>query len=172
MKRKHILLAAIGATATLAASALTALAQTPASESQPRHGKTPAYYIADFELTDPEGIKPYRDQVDATFKAYSGRYIVRASNVVRLEGNPPKHRLIIIEFDSIDLARAWYNSPQIRQDPPVPPTLRSHERLHRRGTAAVADDPADIHAPKPRPPKRYHAKSVFEWCQKLSPPLA
>ena len=112
MKRKHALLAAIGATATLTISALAAHAQTPTSQSPLTHGKTPAYYIADFELTDPEGIKPYRDQVDATFKRYSGRYIVRAGHVDGLEGNPPNHRLIIIEFDSLDLARAWYNSPE------------------------------------------------------------
>ncbi|WP_202586787.1 DUF1330 domain-containing protein [Burkholderia sp. KCJ3K979] len=112
MKRKHTLLTAIGATAALVVNVSPALAQTPTSGSQPAHGKTPAYYIADFELTDPEGIKPYRDQVDATFQRYGGRYIVRAAHVDGLEGSPPNHRLIIIEFDSLELARAWYNSPE------------------------------------------------------------
>lgn len=100
------------ATVILALSAPIAQAQTPPPEAQQPKASTPAYYIAEFELTDPEGIKPYREQVDATFERYSGRYIVRASGVSPLEGNPPSHRLVIIEFDSLEQARAWYNSPE------------------------------------------------------------
>jgi uncharacterized protein (DUF1330 family) len=100
------------ATVILALGAPITQAQTPTSLAQQAKGSAPAYYIAEFELTDPEGIKPYREQVDATFKRYSGRYIVRASGVSPLEGNPPDHRLIIIEFDSLEQARAWYNSPE------------------------------------------------------------
>jgi uncharacterized protein (DUF1330 family) len=112
MKRKHTVLTAIGAITALAVSMSAAHDQKPASGPPLAHGKTPAYYIADFELTDPEGIKPYRDQVDATFERYGGRYIVRAAHVDGLEGSPPNHRLIIIGFDSLELARAWYNSPE------------------------------------------------------------
>lgn len=100
------------ATVILALGAPIAQAQTPSPQAQQLKGRAPAYYIAEFELTDPEGIKPYREQVDATFERYSGRYIVRAPRVSPLEGNPPSHRLIIIEFDSLEQARAWYNSPE------------------------------------------------------------
>lgn len=100
------------ATVLLALGATIAQAQTPPPQAQQPRGSAPAYYIAEFELTDPEGIKPYREQVDATFERYSGRYIVRASGVNPLEGNPPSHRLVIIEFDSLEQARAWYNSPE------------------------------------------------------------
>lgn len=100
------------ATVILALGASIAQAQTPTPLAQQSKGSAPAYYVAEFELTDPEGIKPYREQVDATFERYTGRYIVRASGVSPLEGNPPSHRLIIIKFDSLELARAWYNSPE------------------------------------------------------------
>ncbi|MDW3682764.1 DUF1330 domain-containing protein [Cupriavidus sp. CV2] len=112
MKLKRALASTAIATVILAIGAPVLQAQTVASQPNAAHSKTPAYYIAEFELTDPEGIKPYREQVDATFKPYSGRYIVRAAGVSRLEGNPPSHRLVIIEFDSIEQARAWYNSPE------------------------------------------------------------
>lgn len=112
MKLKRALLSTAIATVILVLGASALQAQTSTSRPQPTHGKPPAYYIAEFELTDPEGIKPYREQVDATFKPYSGRYIVRAAGVSRLEGNPPSHRLVIIEFDSLEQARAWYNSPE------------------------------------------------------------
>ena len=106
MKLKHALFSRAIATVILALGAPALQAQTSATRTHPTHGKTPAYYIAEFELTDPEGIKPYREQVAATFKPYSGRYIVRAAGVGRLEGNPPSHRLVIIEFDSLEPARA------------------------------------------------------------------
>jgi uncharacterized protein (DUF1330 family) len=107
MKQRHLVFSAIAGFSMLATSMTLALAQDAAPK-----GKAPAYYVADFELTDPEGIKPYRDQVDATFERYGGRYIVRAAQLEGLEGNPPSHRLVIIQFDSIEQARAWYNSPE------------------------------------------------------------
>ncbi|MXV31526.1 DUF1330 domain-containing protein [Xanthomonas sp. LMG 8989] len=111
MKPKQTLRILVIATATLAFSAPAAQAQTP-SAPVAMHRKPPAYYIAEFELTDPEGIAPYRAGVDATFKPYSGRYIVRTASVNRLEGDPPGHRLVIIKFDSLEQAQAWYNSPE------------------------------------------------------------
>jgi len=41
-----------------------------------------AYYVAEFELTDPEGIKPYSTGVAATFKPFGGRFIVRGGKLV------------------------------------------------------------------------------------------
>lgn len=73
--------------------------------------KPPAFYIADFELTDPEGIKPYREQFDATIKPFGGRWLARAGTVAKLEGDSPKGRYILIGFDNMDKAMSWYNSP-------------------------------------------------------------
>jgi len=116
MKPKQALLTLVIATATLVFSAPASQAQTPPVAM---HSKPPAYYIAEFELTDPEGIAPYRAGVDATFKPYSGRYIVRAASVNRLEGDPPRHRLVIIKFDSLEQAQAWYNSPEYARIRPL-----------------------------------------------------
>lgn len=110
MKLRNTLISAVLVFTSLGVMAPALQAQTPTIS--PKAGKAPAYYVAEFDLQDPEGIKPYREQVDATFKPYSGRYVVRAGQMDRLEGNPPTHRLIIIEFDSMEQARAWYNSPE------------------------------------------------------------
>ncbi len=107
MKLGHLIYCTIATAGLLAIGTPHVMAQSAAPQ-----GKAPAYYIAEYELTDPEGIKPYREQVDATFQAYGGRYIVRAGQMDRLEGNPPTHRLVIIAFDSMEQARAWYNSPE------------------------------------------------------------
>ncbi len=70
-----------------------------------------AYYIAEFEPTVPGAIQPYSASVESTFRPFGGRFIVRGGGVELLEGMPPSGRLVIIAFDSVDQARAWYNSP-------------------------------------------------------------
>lgn len=72
----------------------------------------PAYYFAEFQLTDPEGIKPYSAQVESTFKPFSGRYVVRGGELDVREGFGAQGRLITIKFDSLAQAQAWYSSPE------------------------------------------------------------
>lgn len=84
---------------------------------QPR--TPPAFYISEFELTDPEGIKLYSAQVTSTFEPFGGRYIVRGGRIVPLEGDAPKGRLVVIAFDSMEKAQAWYDSPTYRQIRPI-----------------------------------------------------
>lgn len=92
-------------------SAAHAQAQAPAT------GK-PAYYMSEFELTDPEGIRPYSAAVESTFIPFGGRYVVRGGNVTSLEGEPTK-RVIVIAFPSMQQAQAWYDSPRYREIMPI-----------------------------------------------------
>jgi uncharacterized protein (DUF1330 family) len=80
--------------------------------SQAQSTATKAYYVAEFELRDPEGIKPYSAGVGATLRPFGGRFIVRGGKLVGLEGPPPGSRTVIIEFPSMEQAEAWYNSPE------------------------------------------------------------
>jgi uncharacterized protein (DUF1330 family) len=114
MKTKHAILSAIAAIGFLAGTTQVVLAQRPA----PR-GKAPAYYVAEYEVTDREGLRPYAEQVESTFAPFSGRYIVRGGEMDRLEGNPPTHRMVIIAFDSLEQAHAWYNSPEYAKIRPI-----------------------------------------------------
>jgi uncharacterized protein (DUF1330 family) len=68
-----------------------------------------AYFISDFKVTDPQGIRPYSAAVEATFKPFGGRFVVRGGRVMSVEG-APTDRVIMIAFPSTDLAQAWYNS--------------------------------------------------------------
>ncbi len=72
----------------------------------------PAYYVAEFEITDPEGMRPYSAQVESTFKPYGGHFIVRGGKIISLEGLAPQRRCVVIEFPSVNNAQAWYNSPE------------------------------------------------------------
>lgn len=79
----------------------------------------PAYYLAEFEATDREGIKPYSAQVEATFKPYSGRFVVRGGVLDVKEGFGAQGRLVMIKFDSQAQARAWYESPAYQAIIPI-----------------------------------------------------
>lgn len=72
----------------------------------------PAYYVAEFEITDPEGMRPYSAQVESTFKPYGGHFIVRGGRIISLEGVAPQRRRVVIEFPSVNNAQAWYNSAE------------------------------------------------------------
>jgi uncharacterized protein (DUF1330 family) len=90
-----------------------------AANAQDRSAACPAYYVADFELSDREATKPYSANVESTFKPFGGRFIVRGGDPVPLEGQSPKGRLVVIEFDNMEKAQAWYNSPAYAQLRPI-----------------------------------------------------
>lgn len=71
-----------------------------------------AYVLAEIEVTNPEGYKEYTQQVPATITKYGGRFLVRGGAVEALEGDWPQRRRVLIEFDSMEAARKWWNSPE------------------------------------------------------------
>ena len=114
MSSKRTLLRTAFAAAMLGAITVPgAQAQAQASQAKP-----PAYYISEFELTDPEGIRPYSAAVESTFAPFGGRYAARGGKVVSLEGEPSK-RVIMIVFPSLEQAQAWYDSPRYREIMPI-----------------------------------------------------
>jgi uncharacterized protein (DUF1330 family) len=72
------------------------------------------YVIADVDVRDPETYQEYRAQVPATLEPYGGRFLVRGGANEVLEGEWRPHRLVVLEFDSPEQARAWYESEEYR----------------------------------------------------------
>jgi uncharacterized protein (DUF1330 family) len=70
----------------------------------------PAYFIAQIEVTDPETFKAYGARVPATIEKYGGRYVVRGGAITPLEETPPKPRVVVLEFDTVEAVRRWYES--------------------------------------------------------------
>jgi uncharacterized protein (DUF1330 family) len=68
------------------------------------------YIIAEVDVKDVPTFQKYAAQVPETLAPFQGRDIVRGGKTESLEGEPPK-RIVVIAFDSVDKARAWYNSP-------------------------------------------------------------
>jgi len=71
-----------------------------------------AYVIVDIEVTDPEGYAEYKSLAPAAVALYGGKYIARGGQTERLEGDWQPSRLVILEFPSIEQAKAWLHSPE------------------------------------------------------------
>jgi len=72
----------------------------------------PAYVIANVEVKDPVRYEEYRKMVLPTITAYGGRFLARGGKVDTLEGPWQPNRLVIVEFPSVERAKAWWSSPE------------------------------------------------------------
>jgi uncharacterized protein (DUF1330 family) len=71
-----------------------------------------AFVIVDIEVTDPAGYDEYKKLAPATITLYGGKYVARGGKTETLEGDWQPNRLVILEFPSIEQAKAWVNSPE------------------------------------------------------------
>ncbi len=72
----------------------------------------PAYVINDMDVTDPALLEEYKKLSPSTVALYGGRFIVRGGHSETLEGEWNPKRLVILEFPSVDQAKAWIGSPE------------------------------------------------------------
>jgi len=71
-----------------------------------------AYVIAQITVIDWEGFEAYREAVAPNIRAFGGDYIVRGGEVEVVEGAHDGRRIVILEFPSLERARAWWASPE------------------------------------------------------------
>lgn len=71
-----------------------------------------AYVINDMEITDPALFEEYKKLSPTTIAQYGGRFLARGGRTETLEGHWSPKRLVILEFPSLDQARAWADSPE------------------------------------------------------------
>jgi uncharacterized protein (DUF1330 family) len=74
-----------------------------------------AYIIVEIEVTDPIGYEEYKKLAGATVEKYGGKYHVRGGKTEVLEGDWNPKRIVVLEFPSIDRAKAWLNSEEYRE---------------------------------------------------------
>ncbi len=73
-----------------------------------------AYVIANVDIHDPERYAEYVKLTPATIAPFGGRFIVRGGKAERLEGDAAVNRVVVLEFDTWDQAKAWYDSENYR----------------------------------------------------------
>jgi uncharacterized protein (DUF1330 family) len=87
-----------------------------AVQSLHAQSKLPAYYISENDISDPDAYaKEFLPRATAVIKANGGRYIA-AGKAIPLDGEPPKSRVVVIAFDSLEKIQAWRNSEAYKDD--------------------------------------------------------
>ena len=71
-----------------------------------------AYIVARIQITKPEQYREYTLRTPAVVAKYGGRFIVRGAEVHSLEGPAEPRRIVILEFPTIERARAFWSSPE------------------------------------------------------------
>ena len=82
--------------------------------------KPPIYYIGEIEPTNIEAYtKEYAPKAQAIIKAAGGRFLAAGQKVTAIEGEPPKPRVAIIAWDSMEQVHAWRNSAAFKELAPI-----------------------------------------------------
>jgi len=72
-----------------------------------------AYVISAIDgVVDDATVRRYAELTGPAIEHFRGRFIVSNSRPMIVEGESPSRHLSIVEFPSIEDARAWYDSPQ------------------------------------------------------------
>ena len=69
-----------------------------------------AYVVVDVHRTDLERAGRYSEQSGPSVERHGGRFLARGGRTVTLEGGWGPERLVVIEFESVEAAQAWYDS--------------------------------------------------------------
>ncbi len=69
-----------------------------------------AYIIVQVNVNDSKRYEDYKKMVPSTLEPYGGQFLVRGGKVENLEGSWNPARMVIIEFDSVERAKAWWGS--------------------------------------------------------------
>lgn len=78
-----------------------------------------AYAIAEINVTNPVMYRQYIAAVTPIVEHFGGKYIVRAGQIVPIEGKAPADRFVVIEFPNLAIARQFETSPQYRAIAPL-----------------------------------------------------
>lgn len=74
-----------------------------------------AYLIAQIRVHDWEAYKRYTARTPAIIAKHGGRFLVRGGDTEILEGEATGGRIVVLEFPSMDAARAFYRSPEYQE---------------------------------------------------------
>ncbi len=68
------------------------------------------YIIIDVTVTDPIRYEEYKKLTPSSLHSFEGNFIVRGGPAEMLEGDGHPGRIVVLEFPSIEKAKAWWSS--------------------------------------------------------------
>jgi uncharacterized protein (DUF1330 family) len=81
---------------------------------------TKGYIFAEVDIHTPgPEWDAYSSQVQATLDSYGGTFVIRGGFANVLEGAQDTGVFVMLEFDSVEKAQAWYASPEYQRLVPI-----------------------------------------------------
>lgn len=71
-----------------------------------------AVLISTIEITDPAGYEEYRKLVAPVLAQFGGRFLVRGGKIHHIEGKWQPKRVVVVEFESVEKAKAFNDSAE------------------------------------------------------------
>ena len=72
----------------------------------------PAYIVVEVEIHNPAEYEDYKKLTPGSLKNYQGKFIVRGGKTETLEGDWSPQRFVMIQFPTLELAKAWWASEE------------------------------------------------------------
>jgi len=74
----------------------------------------PAHLIANVEINDTAKFTDYMKATPSIIKQFGGNFLVRGGDFEICEGSWNPKRLVVVEFESMQKAKQFYNSPEYK----------------------------------------------------------
>ncbi len=76
------------------------------------------YLVVNYRITDAEGMAKYREAVIPQLMEAGCEFLVINDDAEVIEGSPAPS-VIVLKFESVEAAKAWYNSPEYQAIKPL-----------------------------------------------------
>lgn len=98
-------------------------AHTASPEQENRPQQPVAYVISTVEdFVDGATVKHYADLTTPAIERFGGHFIVSNADPVIVEGESTSAHLSMVEFPSLENAKAWYDSPEYSEARAITPS--------------------------------------------------
>ena len=71
-----------------------------------------AYIIVDVKVNDQQEYEEYKKLTPASITAHGGKFIARGGTTETLEGDWQPGRVVVVEFPTLSIAKAWWASDE------------------------------------------------------------
>src|SRR5580692_1697392 len=78
--------------------------------------KPPVYQVTEIEILNPEAYsKDYVPKARAAIQAAGGKFLAVGGKTTALDGEPPKSRIVIQQWDSVEKIKAYRDSAAFKE---------------------------------------------------------
>ena len=81
--------------------------------------RPPAYSVAEIDIADQAAYSTYVPKAQAAIKTAGGKILAAGGAITAVEGAPPKSRVVIQQWDSLEKFQAYRNSAAFKELVPI-----------------------------------------------------